>query len=296
MNDQADAPDVMRNWLLRHMHFLILVLGLAFLIGISAVWAIDRFGCRLGASCDTLASLNRAADAEEFEAVVWQTTDPQPVEAAASAAHAPVSATVSILPLRAMMFIDSMMIVPGYLGLLLVFLVALSRGRSVMDTESRDKPWWHVPDWRLQLACALAVAAAIFDIAENGMTVRAAEDALERLLADPTVADVHLATRLKWTFIALASTPLGIWAVAASRKDQETRRKAGSWLVAGGLACAAATALLLVGEYGHVEWSTSAGAATFALELLLIGAALWKATSSDDYASHPEGEGEPALW
>ena len=295
MNDPVPTSSVLRKWLSRHMHVLLIVLGLALFVGISAVRVVDRLGCQAEASCDTLGSLNRAGDAEEFEAVIWQTASRLGVQAAASAAHAPVSATVAITPLRLMMFIDSMVIVPAYLGLLLVFLVYLSRGRYVSIEESRGSKWWYVSDWRLQFACGLAVAAAIFDIAENGMTVRAAEDALERLLADPTVADVHLATRLKWTFIALASAPLGLWAVAASRQGNDVRRKAGSWLVAGGFACATTILLLLVGEYGHFETLTSTGAVAFGLELLLVGTALWKATSSDDAISHSEGEGVLAI-
>ncbi|MEO8314203.1 MAG: hypothetical protein ABI645_05355 [Pseudomonadota bacterium] len=291
MNDQARTPNALRNWLSRRMHVLLIVLGLALLVATLAVWTVDRFGCRAETSCDTLGSLNRAADAEQFEAVIWQTTSEPGVQAATPAAHAPASATVAITPLRWMMFMDSMAIVPAYLGLLLIFLVFLSRDAAVWVDESRGSPWWFVSDWKLQLACGLAVAAAVFDIAENGMTVRAAEDALEQLLADPTVADVHLATRLKWTFIALASALLGVRALAASRRERDMRREAEHWLVAGALACGTTFLLLLVGEYGQFDMVRSIGAVTFGLELFLLGTALWKATSSDDAISHSQEQG-----
>jgi len=272
------------------MHHLLLVLGAMLLIGFVAVWVISRFSCQVEAACDTLGALARAADARAFEGVVWRATSGSPTDAA-SAAHAPTSATVSIAPLRWMMFIDSMVIVSAYLGLLISFMITLygflpsGRGQGA----GREEAWWKVHDWTLQFACLLAVAAAVFDVAENGMTVRAAEDSLERLLADPTVADVHLATQLKWTLIACASLALGVLANAAKGHAQMLRRSVRAWLVAGAVACGATAGLLLVGQYSSYEWLTGLGGLTFGLELLLIGIGLWKVTSAGGLASNSPG-------
>jgi len=136
------------------------------------------------------------------------------------------------------------------------------------------------------------VSAAIFDIAENGMTVRAAEDALERLLADPTVADVHLATTLKWSFIALASAALGAIVLRARYADLTSARAIRVLMLSGVLACGLTTLLLISGQFTALEKLTRLGALSFALELALIGTGLWKLSNSDDVA--PLRVGKPA--
>jgi len=294
MNPQIRlAEQSMKAWVFRHMHTLIGVFGTAFLLGTLIVFAIDSFGCQAHAGCDTLGSLGRSVHAADFEDVVWQSTGPVASAAPASAANAPTSAIVSIRPLRWMMFVDSLGIVPGYAGLLITFMVALYRLGASDPLPTTTKPrWWKVADWPLQLACFLAVSAAIFDIAENGMTVRAAEDALERLLADPTVADVHLATTLKWSFIALASAALGAIVLRARYADLTSARAIRVLMLSGVLACGLTTLLLISGQFTALEKLTRLGALSFALELALIGTGLWKLSNSDDVA--PLRVGKPA--
>jgi choline-glycine betaine transporter len=125
------------------------------------------------------------------------------------------------------------------------------------------------------------------------MTVRAAEDALERLLADPTVGDVHLATSLKWSFIALACLALGAILLRAKYADLKGARTVRRLTLLGAVACGCTSILLLAGQFTHVEMLTQIGALSFALELVLVGTGLWKLASLDDEA--PLQAGQPAF-
>src|SRR5262245_10997986 len=89
--------------------------------------------------------------------------------------------------LRSNAFIDSILFVPGYAGLLVFFTLALGSANGVRRRAVLA-----------QLLCVLPVATAFFDIVENGMTVRAADDWLAMLLSDGVVADVRLASLSKW--------------------------------------------------------------------------------------------------
>jgi hypothetical protein len=132
--------------------------------------------------------------------------------------------------LRCNLFVDSVLLVPGYAGLLVYFTLAFAPLR--WGTASRH------------LCCGVALAAGLFDIAENGMTARALDDLLHFVLADATVADVRHASQAKWLLIALACAVLShllIW-YGAPAGDRLWRR------VSAGL-MAAATPLLVVGVY-----------------------------------------------
>ena len=49
-----------------------------------------------------------------------------------------------------------------------------------------------------------AVVAGLFDIAENSMTGRALDELMRTSLTDATVADITLASQLKWTMLGIA--------------------------------------------------------------------------------------------
>lgn len=104
--------------------------------------------------------------------------------------------------LRGNLFFDSVLFVPGYVSLLLFFTMALvpASGEHAI---------------RRQLIGVPAVAAGLFDIAENGMTGRALDDLIDLALVDATVADVSLAARIKWVLLGLALALLA-WRVAMS--------------------------------------------------------------------------------
>lgn len=93
--------------------------------------------------------------------------------------------------LRANLLADSLLLVPAYVSLL-VFLTLLY-GPS---------PQQH-PMWR-QWLCVPAVFAGLFDIAENSMTGRALDELMRTSLTDATVADITLASQLKWTMLGIA--------------------------------------------------------------------------------------------
>ncbi len=93
--------------------------------------------------------------------------------------------------LRAHLLADSLLLVPAYVALL-VFLT-LHYGPS---------PQRH-PIWR-QWLCVPAVVAGLFDIAENSMTGRALDELMRTSLTDATVADITLASQLKWTMLGIA--------------------------------------------------------------------------------------------
>lgn len=102
--------------------------------------------------------------------------------------------------LRDNLFFDSVLFVPGYVGLLLFFTLALG------PQEHRALR---------QLLCVPALAAGLFDIAENGMTGRALDDLVHFVLANETVADVRHASQAKWLLLALA---LAVLAPLAQRR------------------------------------------------------------------------------
>jgi hypothetical protein len=300
----------LRSWLLRHLRLLLAVLGGTMLSALIAIQSINTSSCSGSWPCDTLQSLARAKDAQAFEQAVQGVALPvkqslvgRVAPAAASAAYAasgpsvPALVATSILPLRSMLLFDSLLLVPAYVGLLLLYLVLLQPLAYPPPARLPEEPP-QVPlrEWWLHAACLLAVAAGVFDIAENGMTVRAAEDALDHLLADPTVRDVQLATLLKWQLIGAATAVLGLlcWRL---RNDARLGTRA-RWLQVAAL-CSVATAALLLVPYAWPEGlAAMPGGGLFGLALLLVGTVLWRAApqlqASEQTSLVPEPIGRAA--
>lgn len=136
--------------------------------------------------------------------------------------------------LRCHLFVDSIVFVPGYIGLLVYFTMVLSRigpGRRAIVVH---------------LLCAPAVAAGLFDIAENGMAVLAAEDFMNGLLADATVHDVRLASLCKWSLAALSFAALAVISWAAV--DDVKNMGGAAWpLQLAALGAASCAVLLVIG-------------------------------------------------
>lgn len=121
--------------------------------------------------------------------------------------------SVNILYLRLGVAADCFLLVPAYMSAILLevlFLNGLARRWRPPEPNPQTKRWLGIArsEWLIHLMCLSVVLAAAFDIAENGMVIRAAEDAIAFVLADGTVEDVHLATTLKWFFLSLASFAL----------------------------------------------------------------------------------------
>lgn len=135
--------------------------------------------------------------------------------------------------LRCNLFFDSVLLVPAYVALLVALTLALG-------------PPLALHPWRRQLLCVPAVSAGLFDVAENSMTGRALDDLLLFALHDGTVADITLASRIKWLLLALALALLAWRTWVAARADRPWGGIAAAVLGAAAVALAAggaATAL-----------------------------------------------------
>jgi len=109
--------------------------------------------------------------------------------------------------LRCHLFVDSLGFVPGYVGLLTLFTLLLA------PIAGLRRPLL------VHALCIPAIAAGLFDIAENGMTILAAENLMDGLLVDATVQDVRLASLCKWSLVAAAFAVLTVlaWRAIATR-------------------------------------------------------------------------------
>jgi len=171
----------------------------------------------------------------------------------------------SINRLRCHLFVDSLVFVPGYVGLLVLLTLALARCGGIEAV------------WLRHLLCVPAVAAGLFDIAENGITIVAAEELLMRLLSDATVLDVRLASLIKWWLAGLAFACVGGLALFALRRVVEPRERRwlriGGWLAVIGavvLACA-----LVVSAIEAVDPRPEFGMAVALLAALALGRWHW---------------------
>lgn len=156
--------------------------------------------------------------------------------------------------LRCQLFVDSIGLVPGYVGLLLLFSLALGRGAGIGGPVAR-----HV-------LCVPAVAAGMFDIAENGMTGRALEDYLRIVLADATARDVLNASLGKWALLALAFVLLAWLALATARGGLTPRPR---WLFA-----AAALALVAALLFAAGVWQIAPALLAWGMRAAIVSLAL----------------------
>jgi hypothetical protein len=128
--------------------------------------------------------------------------------------------------LSCQLLFDSLLLVPGYTGLLVFFTL----GFAVRAGLGGALP---------HALCMPALAAGLFDLAENGMTVRAADHLLTLVLADAAVLDVHDAAVVKWWLLAIAAGVVGVAALAAALRAAP----AGRALLVGGAALMLAAAV-----------------------------------------------------
>jgi hypothetical protein len=147
--------------------------------------------------------------------------------------------------------------VPGYVGLFLLFSLGLGRGAGLRNPVAR-----HV-------LCAPAVAGGLFDIAENGMTGRALEDFQRAVLADATVADVQLASLLKWSVLALAFAVVAWLAFATARRSIAARPR---WLFVASALCLVEALLLAAGVWQRDAGLLLWGARAASLPLVVLAA------------------------
>jgi hypothetical protein len=171
----------------------------------SAREMVDVLACQNGSWPSQVQAVppGKAASAAEEAASAPPPAPPATTSACAGAGHAPHDGPgVRLLPLRWVLALDSLAIVPGYTGLFMLALAFLFVRGWAADDPACARPGI---DWRelvLQLACVVPAAAAAFDLAENGVTMIAVEDAVSGVLADDTVGDLHLASACKWGLFA----------------------------------------------------------------------------------------------
>lgn len=105
--------------------------------------------------------------------------------------------------LSCQLLVDSLLLVPGYTGLVVFFTLGLAARAGLAGALPHA-------------LCMPALAAGLFDLAENGMTVRAADHLLFLVLADTAVRDIHDAALVKWWLLAIAAGVVGCAGLAAA--------------------------------------------------------------------------------
>jgi hypothetical protein len=223
------------GWATRHRRLLTAWLLVLLTVSAGAIAVLDRIAGPRAPRGGQFAALTAASTPEAYEDTVLKHADVSKTRKDTASTNADArpmtkveaAESVSIWPLRTEMFIDSTLLEPAYGGLFILYLTAL-RGLS----RRRGSIGW---DWTLQLACLLVACGIAFDLAENGMTVRAAEDAITHLLAQGTVDDAHQATQFKWGFLGAAMLALALFGRPVAKAHRN------GWLSVG-IGCALAVA------------------------------------------------------
>jgi hypothetical protein len=107
---------------------------------------------------------------------------------------------------------DSLLVVPGYYGLLIFF----GRGYARL-AGARSALIQH-------LLCVPPVAAMVLHLAQTGMTLHAADDLLSVVLPDAEVEDVMLAAFIRWALTAMTLLVVGFAGFAAAVAAKIDRR------------------------------------------------------------------------
>jgi hypothetical protein len=170
--------------------------------------------------------------------------------------------------LRCNLLVDSLGLVPGYVGLLLI----LTLGCLAPVAPASQRLAWCLP----------ALAAGFADLAENGLTWQALDLLHSAALSEAAVASVRQASQAKWLLLASALAALGhlAWHGAAGRGDTPRR-------VAAGLCAAGAVAL----PWGAWVWQPAIGVGMLMMVMALALLAWWQWRSRGRAAAGPIGEG-----
>ena len=155
------ALDDRLPWGIRHLRPLVAVLLTVFVIAVVAIGILDTWAPKGTPKSPEFAALTAASSPQAYEQVVSEHSDRGTASKSSQAdsgskepdAKPSKPYAVSILPLRAEMFIDSLALEPAYGGLLLLYLVAMRR----MAGRHRPQKW----DLPLQIACLLVACAVV---------------------------------------------------------------------------------------------------------------------------------------
>lgn len=126
--------------------------------------------------------------------------------------------TVELFYFRVVQSFDSFGIVLGYVMLFLCEYLVLSL--CFPREPSVDRQGNGLSGWELGLhgLCFMPVAAGVFDLAENAVTLVAAEDAVSYVLADETVRDMHALSVWKWSMLGMSCISLSGLALWGQRE------------------------------------------------------------------------------
>lgn len=178
-------------------HWILLGLALLTLLGLSLLQTVLR-PVGAGASPITIELLDTAQQFQNQLLADWEATDAG--QCGLSWWGEPLAAP-NLGRLTCHLLVDSALLVPGYVGLLVFFTLALGGRLGLRGALPH-------------LLCLPAVAAGLADLAENGMTQRALEQLQYFVLADAAVADVRQASLLKWGLLAVATVQIGVLALS----------------------------------------------------------------------------------
>jgi hypothetical protein len=160
----------------------------------------------------------------------------------------------SLGKLRCNLALDSLALVPGYVGLLLIFTLGLlPRGTSRL----RRLAW-----------CLPAIAAGAADLLENGLTLQALALLGQPELGDGLIGAVRGASQAKWLLLAVALAALGhlLWHTPAA--GVTLRRIAA-------LSCATAALALPLGAWWW-QGAIGVGMAAMVLAFALLAWRAWR--------------------
>ncbi|MBT9493286.1 MAG: hypothetical protein IV107_13300 [Paucibacter sp.] len=193
--DFNEAPPPQAPKAAARAHWVLLGLALLALLGLSLLQTLLR---PVGAGASPMA-IELLATAQQFQSHLL--TDWQAVDAGlcGRSGWGEPMAKPNFGRLSCHLLVDSALLVPGYIGLLVFFTLSLGCRLGLRGALPH-------------LLCLPAVAAGMADLAENGMTLRALEQLQYFVLADAAVADVRMASLLKWGLLSVAALQLGIMA------------------------------------------------------------------------------------
>jgi hypothetical protein len=171
---------------------------------------------------------------------------------------AQATARTSLGKLRCNLALDSLALVPGYVGLLVIFTLGLlPRGTHGL----RALAW-----------CLPAIAAGTADLLENGLTLQALALLGQPALGDGLIGAVRSASQAKWLLLAVALAALGHLGWHAPAAGATLRRMAA-------VLCALAALALPLGAWWW-QGALGLGMAAMVLALALLAWRAWRAVAA----------------
>jgi hypothetical protein len=162
--------------------------------------------------------------------------------------------------LQCNLLVDGVALVPGYVGLLLVFTLTL----AAPGAPARRRAAWG----------AAALVAGLLDLAENGLMAHALDAYTHARLSDASIAVMRHASQAKWLALAAALAALGhvAWHAPAAARGASRRAAAlacllgaaalpaGVWLWRPGIAVGMAAMVLAFALFAWGQWRAPAWA------------------------------------